>query len=205
MQIMPELAVALRRELEEQLTSQESAAVALSTWAKVRPARAEGYVRALQQALAQPLPVVLWQRGAWACATEARDTIGGELTTPTDMEPLGQLWLFDMISLPATVKKRFCLPPDARIVARILLPVTGSPEEGATQHGTAMGYLFRTAPSARGHLGTPFLRLFPDLYPGAFIADPHINFVAANRYAQQHHRPVRAPGKGRVFVVEEHV
>jgi len=205
MQIMPELAVALRRELEEQLASQESAAVELSTWAKVRPVRAEGYVRALRQALAQPLPVLLWQRGAWACATEARDTIGGELTTPADMEPLGQLWLFDMVSLPATVKKRFCLPYDARIVARVLLPVTGSSEEEASLAGTAMGYLFRTAPSPRQREGIPFLRLFPDLYPGAFIADPHINFVAANRYAHQYRQPVLAPGKGRIFVVEEHV
>lgn len=204
MQIMPELAVALRRELEVQLATQESAAVELSTWAKVRPARAEGYVRSLRHALAEPLPVLLWQRGAWACATEARDTIGGELTALTDMEPLGQLWLFDMISLPATVKKRFCLPPDARCVARVLLPVVGAPDEDASLTGTAMGYLFRTAPSPRQREGTPFLRLFPDLYPGAFIADPHINFVAANRYAHQHRQPVLAPGKGRIFVVEEH-
>jgi hypothetical protein len=88
----------------------------------------------------------------------------------------------------------------SRLVARILLPITG-PSGGADgAHGTAMGYLFQTV-GPDGRSGTPFLRLLPDLYPGEFIAEPHINFIAALRYANQHKKEIVAPGKGKVFTV----
>jgi hypothetical protein len=61
----------------------------------------------------------------------------------------------------------------------------------------AMGYLFQTA-GQDSRRSTPFLRLLPDLYPGEFIADPHINFIAALRYANQRKKEIVAPGKGKV-------
>ena len=162
MLIMPELAVALRRELEDALEQRESEVIQLSTWAKARSTRAEGYIGELKKVLAQTLPMVLWQKGVWAVATGARDAIGGELTTEADRVTEGQLWLFDSVSIQPMVKKRFGLLGDARPVARILLP---------------------------------------DLYPGEFIADPHINFIAALRYANQYKKEIIAPGKGKVFTV----
>jgi hypothetical protein len=200
MLIMPELAVALRRELEDALQYHESEIVQLSTWAKTRSTRAESYVRAMKDALVQPLPILLWEKGIWAVATGARDEIGGELTTQADMVTEGQLWLFDTVSIPPMVKKRFALPSDSRPVARILLPITG-PSDGA--QGMAMGYLFQTV-GPDGRSGTPFLRLLPDLYPGEFIAEPHLNFVAALRYANQHKKEIVAPGKGKVFTVGDY-
>jgi hypothetical protein len=212
MLIMPELAVALRRELEEALQNHESEVLTLSTWAKARSTRAEGYVHALKHALAQPLPLLLWQKGVWAIATAARDEIGGELTQTSDMVTEGQLWLFDGVSVPPMVKKRFGLPSTARPTARILLPVPTPPDEthapevaplpdgSLPRGGAAMGYLFHTV-EAGGRNGTPFLRLLPDLYPGEFIADPHINFIAALRYANRHKKEIIAPGKGKVFTV----
>lgn len=202
MQIMPELAVALRRELSEALKERESEVIALSTWAKVRNARAGAYVATLRSALEQTMPIVLWQRGEWAAATTARVVIGGELTTEEDIERDGQLWLFDTISIPATVKKRFCLTEDARALGRILLPLSSSPAtELSPQQGIAMGYLFRMSPQGKQRDGVPFLRFLPDLYRGEFIADPHVNFVAAYRYAKKHRYPIPAPEKGRVFMV----
>lgn len=215
MLIMPELAVALRRELEDALEQRESEVIQLSTWAKARSTRAEGYIGELKKALAQTLPIVLWQKGVWAVATGTRDAIGGELTTEADRVTEGQLWLFDSVSIPPMVKKRFGLLDDARPVARILLPVPFPPDgahalevaplpDGSLpSHGTAMGYLFQTV-GPDGRSGTPFLRLLPDLYPGEFIADPHINFIAALRYANQHKKKIIAPGKGKVFTVGDY-
>ncbi|MGC4044180.1 MAG: hypothetical protein QM758_10305 [Armatimonas sp.] len=107
------------------------------------------------------------------------------------MEPVGQLWLFESVTLPAPVRKRFALPVNARIVGRVLLPL-GPPEEapsGGHHHtaGVAMGFLFRDSQ------GVPFLRLLPDLYPGEFLADPHVNFVAARRYLEAHAEDVTPP------------
>ena len=200
MLIMPELAVALRRELEEALQNHENEAVQLSLWAKARSTRAEVYVRALKEALAQPLPLVLWQKGVWSVATASRDEIGGELTTTGDMVTEGQLWIFDSVSIPPVVKKRFALPTNARPVARILLPLPATTD---TPQGVAMGYLFQTALEG-GRNGTPFLRLLPDLYPGEFIAEPHINFIAALRYANANKKGIIAPGKGKVFSVGDY-
>lgn len=194
---MPELAVALRRELEDALQHHESEVLTLSTWAKSRSPRAEASVRELKKALTLPLPLLLWQKGAWATATASRDAIGGELTTAADMVTEGQLWLFDGISIPPTVKKRLVLPENARPTARLLLPL---PDETLPQQGTAMGYLFHTVGSG-GRSETPFLRLLPDLYPGEFIAYPHINFIAALRYANKHRKVIIAPGRGNVFTV----
>ena len=214
MLIMPELAVALRRELEDTLEQVESEVVQLSTWAKVRSTRAESYVCELKKALAQTLPIVLWQKGVWAVATGMRDAIGGELTMEADMVHEGQLWLFDSVSIPPMVKKRFGLLGDARPVARILLPVPFPPDDvhapeiaplpdgSRPRHGTAMGYLLQTV-GPDGRSGTPFLRLLPDLYPGEFIADPHINFIAALRYANANKKEIIAPGKGKVYSVGE--
>jgi hypothetical protein len=214
MLIMPELAVALRRELEDALQHHTSEVIALSTWAKARSTRAELAVQELRHALEQTMPLILWQKGVWAVATAARDEIGGELTTTDDMVTQGQLWLFDGVSIPPTVKKRFALPEEARPTGRILLPVSTPPEEShaaevaprhdgtAPQTGTAMGYLFQLV-GPGGRSGLPFLRLLPDLYPGEFIADPHINFVAALRYANQHRKEIVAPGKGKVYSVGE--
>jgi hypothetical protein len=200
MLIMPELAVALRLELEEALEQHESEIVQLSMWTKARSTRAETYVRALKDALAQPLPIVLWQKGVWAIATEARDEIGGELTTEADMLTEGQLWLFDSVNIPPAVKKRFALPHDARPIARVLLPLPATTDLPA---GMALGYLFQKVLEA-GRGGTPFLRLLPDLYPGEFIADPHINFIAALRYANTNKKQLVAPGKGKVFTVGDY-
>lgn len=212
MLIMPELAVALRRELEEALEHHESEVLTLSTWTKVRSTRAELYLRELKKALAAPLPLVLWQKGVWALATAARDEIGGELTTAADMVTEGQLWLFDGVSIPPMVKKRFVLPGDARPTARILLPYPYPPEEAHRPEvaplpdgslptaGSVLGYLFHTV-GPGGRNGVPFLRLLPELYPGEFIADPHINFIAALRYANQHKREIVAPGRGKVYSI----
>ena len=212
MLIMPELAVALRRELEDALQHHESEVLTLSTWAKARSPRAEASVRELKKSLALPLPLLLWQKGAWASATASRDAIGGELTTVADTMAEGQLWLFDGISIPPTVKKRLALPENARPTARILLPMPLPPEENHApevtplsdgslpQQGIAMGYLFHTV-GPGGRSETPFLRLLPDLYPGEFIADPHINFIAALRYANKHRKVIIAPGRGNVFTV----
>ncbi|WP_309712498.1 hypothetical protein [Armatimonas sp.] len=200
MLIMPELAVALRRELEEALQNHAEEVLTLSTWAKARSTRAETYVQAFKKALVLPMPLVLWQKGVWAVATATRDEIGGELTTAADCVTEGQLWLFDSVTIPPTVKKRFALPGNARPVARILLPIS---DHNNDTYGSAMGYLFQTVgPDRRS--GTPFLRLLPDLYPGEFIADPHINFIAALRYANQHKKEILAPGKGKVFIVGDY-
>lgn len=195
MLVMPELAVALRRELAETLRRFADEAVTLSTWSKARASKAHGYVRTLQEALERPLEVVLWQRGAWAEATAARDRIGGELAADSDIERRGQLWLFESVALTPVVKKRFALPSDSRVLGRVLLPL-GPPEverypgqgvnaEGRAVPGMGLGYLFRTPPVSRARDGIPFLRLLPDLYPGDFLADPHVNFVAARRYLQR--------------------
>ncbi|WP_395145902.1 hypothetical protein [Armatimonas sp.] len=199
MLIMPELAVALRRELEDALQHHESEVLTLSTWAKARSPRAEASVRELKKALTLPLPLLLWQKGAWATATASRDAIGGELTTVADRVTEGQLWLFDGISIPPTVKKRLALPEKARPTARILLPLS---DGSLPEQGIAMGYLFHTV-GPGGRSETPFLRLLPDLYPGEFISDPHINFIAALRYANQHRKVVIAPGRGNVFTIGE--
>jgi hypothetical protein len=179
MLILPELAVALRRELETILEKCADEAVALSVWSRARPARAESDVVSLRAALARPLTLVLWQKGAWGSATAARERLGGELTCPSDMEPIGQLWLFDSLTIPSPVRQRFALPPDARVAARLLLPL---PE------GMALGFLLRSPE------GIPFLRLLPDLYPGEFLADPHLNFVAARRCAAERATDVTPPG-----------
>jgi hypothetical protein len=202
MLMIPELVVALRRELTEALTGSIEEAIALSTWNKARPHRARQNIAALQKALLRPLTVVLWQKGAWTHATEARDTIGGELTTGADMEPVGQLWLFESVTLPTQVRQRFALHTDARIVGRILLPLE-PPEVSLSEPshllGLGTGFLFRSA-----H-GVPFLRLLPDLYPGEFLVDPHVNFVAARRYLEAHAEEVTPPGDrargGRVLSV----
>lgn len=201
MLMMPELTVALRRELAEVLRKSTEEAITLSTWSKARPHRARDYIVSLQKAFDHPLIVALWQKGAWTHATEARDIIGGELTTESDMEPIGQLWLFESVTLPTPVRKRFALPVNTRIVGRILLPL-GPPEErpaGEPHYsaGVAMGFLFRDA-----H-GVPFLRLLPDLYPNEFLADPHVNFVAARRYLEAHAEDVTPPvdrGRGGVIL-----
>lgn len=197
---MPELAVALRRELEDTLEQHESEVVQLSMWAKAHSTRAESYVCELKKALAQTLPIVLWQKGVWAIATGARDEIGGELTTKADMVTEGQLWLFDSVNIPPAVKKRFTLPHDSRPVAWVLLPLPTTPD---TPAGMAMGYLFQKVLEG-GRGGTPFLRLLPELYPGEFIADPHINFIAALRYANKNRKEIVAPGKGKVFTVGDY-
>ena len=215
MLIMPELAVALRRELEDALEQHESEVIQLSTWTRARSTRAESYVRELKKSLAQTLPMVLWQKGVWAVATGARDEIGGELTTEADRVTEAQLWLFDSVSIPPAVRKRFAITGEARPIARILLPVplppepshigniTPRPDGSLPVTGTAMGYLFQTV-GPDGRSGTPFLRLLPDLYPGEFIADPHINFIAALRYANLHKKEIIAPGKGKVFTVGDY-
>jgi hypothetical protein len=213
MLIMPELAVALRRELADVVVQYEADIVALSTWHKARPQKAACQVQRLHKALERPLHVVLWQRGQWAQATLSRAEIGGELTSAGDMETVGQLWLFDAITLPSAVKKRFALPVEARVLARILLPLEPSAEHEGAQTpaagGIAMGYLFRTAPHPAVRDGLPFLRMLPDLYPGEFLVDPHVNFIAGRRYLRHRltdvtpGRPRPPFGAGRILLVGE--
>lgn len=202
MLILPELAVALRHELRETFARCERQTVTLSVWAKARHDRAEGYVGRLRRSLAEPLDFVLWQKGLWAAATAARSTIGGELTTREDVAIEPQIWLFDAALISPTVKKRFGLASDARFVGRVALPL--EPPTGGDAPGVALGYLFRSAPTSEAREGMPFLRMLPDLYPGEFLDDPHVNFVAALRYAREHARdvsPFGRTGAGRILTV----
>lgn len=202
MLILPELAVALRHELRETLARFERQTVALSVWTKARHDRAEDYVIRLRRSFAAPLDIVLWQKGHWAEATAARNTIGGDLTTCADVAVDSQLWLFDAALLSPTVKKRFGLTPDARTVGRIVLPLEARSTNDAP--GVALGYLFRSAPTPEVRDGVPFLRMLPDLYPDEFLDDPHVNFVAALRHARVHARditPFGRTGAGRILTV----
>ncbi len=173
MLMLPELAVALRSELNNQLKERQSEAVTLSTWNKARLARAEAYVTALYDALARPLEVALWQKGTWGLAIQEREKLGGEQATVDDVTTDGALWLFDSVTLPASVRQRFELPPGTRIVGRVLLPLSGP--------GLGLGFVMRTGDKQ----SIPFLRLLPELYPGDFIADPHVNFIAARHYVER--------------------
>jgi hypothetical protein len=149
MLMLPELAVALRSELQTRLRERRDEAVALSTWGKARASRAEAYVAALSEALARPLEVALWQKGAWGLAIQERERLGGELTTESDVTAHGALWLFDSV-----------------------------------------GFVMRTGQRE----SVPFLRLLPELYPGDFLADPHVNFIAAQRYVERFGVDVTPPG-----------
>ena len=91
------------------------------------------------------------------------------------------------------------LPPEENHASE----VTPLPDGSLPQQGITMGYLFHTVGSG-GRSETPFLRLLPDLYPGEFIAEPHINFIAALRYANANKKGIIAPGKGKVFSVGDY-
>jgi hypothetical protein len=193
MLMLPELAVALRTELKNQLIDYRDDVVLLSTWSKARTSRAESYVSVLGDALARPLEIALWQKGAWGLAIQERERLGGEQATQADIFTEGALWLFESITLPTTVRQRFDLPLETRIVGRVLLPLSGP--------GLALGFVMRTG----GRKSVPFLRLLPELHPGDFLADPHVNFIAARRYVESHATEVtpwgdRARG-GRVLSV----
>lgn len=214
MLIMPELAVALRRELIDTISQCAPGVAALSTWGRIRPNRAEVHVRALQGALSRPIDIVLWQKGVWATATAARDRIGGELARPDDIETVGQLWLFDSVLLPPSVKKRFTLPGESRVIGRILLPLRheiGDSGDSAGESVAGMGYLLRARAGDGAREGLPFLRLLPDLAPGDFLVDPHVNFIAARRYLVGKTRdvtpsprslnPKTAPPRGKILTI----
>ena len=102
---------------------------------------------ALRQELRETL--CLYEREA------ARTTIGGDFADAADMEGLGQLWLFDSVALQASVRLRFALLTGARLLGRILLPAPVSETAGTA--GTAMGFLFRSAPVPASRDGIPFL------------------------------------------------